>query len=126
MKKRAFFAMVWAAAQYIPFFLLSAHLKMTGVWCAYPLTEFIVAWVGILYINKTKGSVEMNNPWNEIPLSDYENHMKLDSVHQLQTMNEMMQGQFDAYPVSCIMILGIAGGNALNISKKKNLNGYMA
>lgn len=35
----------------------------------------------------------MKNPWEEIPLSDYENHMKLDSVHQLQTMNEMMRGQ---------------------------------
>lgn len=29
-------------------FLLSAILKMTGVWCAYPLTECIVAIVGIL------------------------------------------------------------------------------
>ncbi len=26
----------------------------------------------------------MNNPWEEILLSDYENHMKLDSVMQLQ------------------------------------------
>lgn len=55
----------------------------------------------------------MKNPWEEIPLTDYENHMKLDSVRQLQTMNEMMQGQLDAYPVSCVMILGIAGGNGL-------------
>lgn len=29
----------------------------------------------------------MKNPWEEIPLTDYENHMKLDSVMQLQTMN---------------------------------------
>lgn len=55
----------------------------------------------------------MKNPWEEIPLSDYENHMKLDSVRQLQTMDETMQAQFDAYPVSCIIILGIVGGNAL-------------
>ena len=27
----------------------------------------------------------MANPWEEIPLSDYENHMKLDSVMQLYT-----------------------------------------
>lgn len=26
----------------------------------------------------------MANPWEEISLSDYENHMKLDSVMQLQ------------------------------------------
>ncbi len=62
----------------------------------------------------------MKNPWEEISLSDYENHMKLDSVMQLQAMNEMMKGQFNAYPVSNIMILGIAGGNGLeHISKDK-------
>lgn len=62
----------------------------------------------------------MKNPWEEIPLTHYENHMKLDSVRQLQTMNEMMQRQFDAYPVSSIMILGIAGGNGLeHIQKEK-------
>ncbi len=27
------------------------------------------------------------NPWEEISLSDYENHMSLDSVKQLQAMN---------------------------------------
>lgn len=37
----------------------------------------------------------MKNPWEEIPLDAYENHMKLDSVMQLQAMNEMMKGQFD-------------------------------
>lgn len=62
----------------------------------------------------------MKNPWEEIPLEDYENHMKLDSVMQLQAMNEMMKGQFDAYPVSNAMILGIAGGNGLeHVSKDK-------
>ena len=55
----------------------------------------------------------MENPWKEISLADYENHMKLDSVMQLQIMNEMMKGQFYTYPVSSIMILGIAGGNGL-------------
>jgi len=66
-----------------------------------------------------KGS-QMKNPWEEISLGDYENHMKLDSVMQLQAMNEMMKGQFDAYPVSSVMILGIAGGNGLeHIQKEK-------
>lgn len=55
----------------------------------------------------------MKNPWEEIPLSDYENHMKLDSVRQLQTMNEMMRGQLAAWPASSVMILGVAGGNGL-------------
>ena len=63
----------------------------------------------------------MANPWEEIPLSDYEKHMKLGSVMQLQTLNEMMKGQFAAYPVSSIMILGIAGGNGLEHIQKERL-----
>ena len=60
----------------------------------------------------------MKNPWEEIPLTDYENHMKLGSVMQLQAMNEMMKGQFDAYPVTSVMIFGIAGGNGLEHIQK--------
>ena len=55
----------------------------------------------------------MSNPWEEIRLDDYENHMKLDSVRQLQTMNAMMKEQLEAYPVSTAAILGVAGGNGL-------------
>ena len=62
----------------------------------------------------------MNNPWKQISLSDYENHMKLDSVYQLQALNEMMKEQFATYDIETIMILGIAGGNGLeHINKKK-------
>lgn len=39
----------------------------------------------------------MKNPWEEIPLSDYEDHMKLNSVMQLQALNKMMECQFNAY-----------------------------
>lgn len=55
----------------------------------------------------------MKNPWEEISLDDYENHMSLDSVKQLQTMNTIMADQLEAYPVSTAMILGVAGGNGL-------------
>ncbi|MFQ9516208.1 MAG: methyltransferase type 11 [Eubacterium sp.] len=68
----------------------------------------------------------MANPWEEISLSDYENHMKLDSVMQLQAMNQMMKGQFQSYPVQTVMILGIAGGNGLehiDIEKYKKIYG---
>lgn len=62
----------------------------------------------------------MNNPWEDIPLSDYENHMSLDSVKQLQVMNSIMKKQFGAYPVDTAMVLGIAGGNGLeHVSKDK-------
>ena len=55
----------------------------------------------------------MSHPWKEISLNDYENHMRLETVYQLQTMNEMMKEQFCAYPAQSVMILGVAGGNGL-------------
>ena len=55
----------------------------------------------------------MSNPWNEIKLSDYENHMSLDSVGQLQSLNRFMEAQFDYFPVKTAAVLGVAGGNGL-------------
>ncbi len=55
----------------------------------------------------------MNNPRKDINLSDYENHMALDSVQQLQAMNQMMKGQLNQYDIQSAMILRIAGGNGL-------------
>lgn len=59
------------------------------------------------------GDNNMNNPWKDISLSDYENHMAMDSVQQLQAMNQMMKGQLNQYEVQSAMILEIAGGNGL-------------
>ena len=61
----------------------------------------------------------MSNPWKDISLSDYEKHMSLDSVKQLQSMNRTMKKQFDDYDVSTVMILGIAGGNGLEHIRKE-------
>ena len=61
----------------------------------------------------------MSNPWEEIDLSDYENHMSLESVYQLQILNEMMKEQFYTYDVDTIMVLGIAGGNGLEHIRKE-------
>ena len=55
----------------------------------------------------------MSNPWEEIRLEDYEKHMALDSVRQLQALNGMMKSQLEAYPVKTVMIFGVAGGNGL-------------
>lgn len=67
----------------------------------------------------------MSNPWEEIRLDDYENHMSLESVYQLQALNEMMRNQFQSYDIATIMILGIAGGNGLeHIDKKKTKKVY--
>ncbi len=53
------------------------------------------------------------NPWEKIDLNDYESHMSMDSVYQLQVLNEMMKDQFHTYDTKTTMILGIAGGNGL-------------
>ncbi|MBP3268060.1 MAG: methyltransferase type 11 [Ruminococcus sp.] len=55
----------------------------------------------------------MSNPWEEISLDDYEKHMSLDSVRQLQALDSIMKEQFSAYPVETAAVLGIAGGNGL-------------
>ncbi len=62
----------------------------------------------------------MDNPWEDIDLADYESHMSLQSVYQLQTMNEMMKEQFSSYNADTVMILGIAGGNGLEHIDKEN------
>ena len=68
------------------------------------------------------GDNNMNNPWKDISLSDYENHMAMDSVQQLQAMNQMMKGQLNQYEVQSAMILGIAGGNGLEHVDTEKLN----
>lgn len=59
----------------------------------------------------------MSNPWEKINIDDYESHMSLDSVKQLQTMNLLMKDQFEAYPVDTAIIFGIAGGNGLEYAR---------
>ncbi len=55
----------------------------------------------------------MSNPWETIGLDDYEKHMSLDTVWQLQALDGIMKEQFNAYPAKTAMIFGIAGGNGL-------------
>lgn len=55
----------------------------------------------------------MKNPWEEIKLSDYENHMKRNTVMQEQCLNAIMKKQFYRYPVKTVLVLGVAGGNGL-------------
>ena len=68
----------------------------------------------------------MSNPWEEISLDDYESHMSLDSVRQLQALDLIMKDQLDAYHVETAMILGVAGGNGLehiDVRKYKRVYG---
>ena len=65
------------------------------------------------------GDTIMKNPWEGISLSDYENHMSLEGVKQLQQLNYIMKEQFEIFPVSSAMVLGIAGGNGLEYVNPK-------
>ncbi|MFA9380298.1 MAG: class I SAM-dependent methyltransferase [Acetanaerobacterium sp.] len=53
------------------------------------------------------------HPWETVSLEDYEAHMSLAQVHQMQTLSEIMKSQLDDYPVQSVAILGISGGNGL-------------
>ena len=55
----------------------------------------------------------MTNPWEELSLDDYEKHMSLESIRQLQALDSIMKKQFPAYPVETAAVLGVAGGNGL-------------
>ncbi|MBR5430666.1 MAG: class I SAM-dependent methyltransferase [Firmicutes bacterium] len=55
----------------------------------------------------------MRDPWQEIALDDYEKHMSLPEVRQLQTLNQILQRQLARFPVSSVILLGVAGGNGL-------------
>lgn len=55
----------------------------------------------------------MINPWEEVSIFDYEAHMKLDEIQQLQTLNMIMKRQIESFPIQSLAILGIAGGNGL-------------
>lgn len=55
----------------------------------------------------------MDNPWLNISLDDYENHMAYATVKQLQTLSDLMQDQILDNPSERILIMGIAGGNGL-------------
>jgi len=62
------------------------------------------------FLQENKG---MRNPFLEIPLDIYEKHMSLDTVQQMQVLNDIMKIQLHSYNVNSVMILGIAGGNGL-------------
>jgi hypothetical protein len=55
----------------------------------------------------------VSNPWERVLLNDYEEHMKLDNIQQLQILNQIMKKQIKQNPIKSLAILGIAGGNGL-------------
>jgi hypothetical protein len=55
------------------------------------------------------------DPWRGIDLDVYERHMSDARVGQLQRLHEITGEQLAAYPSRAIGVLGIAGGNGLDL-----------
>lgn len=51
------------------------------------------------------------HPWQQIPYSDYEKHMKNQDVYQLQTLNQIFDKHLRAFQPKTILVLGCGGGN---------------
>lgn len=67
--------------------------------------------------------MEYVNPWIEVPLEDYENHMSHSSVGQLGVLSALTKKYLNSIKPKECLFLGIAGGNGLehidnNITKK--------
>jgi len=55
----------------------------------------------------------MSNPWLNIPLADYEGHMKSAGVEQLAALSDLFAQALAFCRPASIAVLGIAGGNGL-------------
>jgi hypothetical protein len=55
------------------------------------------------------------HPWRGIGLDVYERHMSDAQVGQIQTLHDITGEQLAAYPSRAIGVLGIAGGNGLDL-----------
>ncbi|MFJ6535109.1 hypothetical protein ACIQH5_02675 [Paenarthrobacter sp. NPDC091711] len=55
------------------------------------------------------------HPWRDIDLDVYERHMSDSRVGQLQQLNLITRDQLAAYPAASVGVLGVAGGNGLDL-----------
>ena len=57
--------------------------------------------------------MEKENPWINIPLDDYEQHMQHKDVAQSQLLNSLINKYLQKHNPENILFLGISGGNGL-------------
>ena len=55
----------------------------------------------------------MRNPWLDVPLADYEGHMRSAAVGQLQPLADLFAEALACRQPQSVALLGIAGGNGL-------------
>jgi hypothetical protein len=63
--------------------------------------------------DRRRGKLE--HPWRGIDLDVYERHMSDERVGQLQQLHDITKEQLAAYPSRAIGVLGVAGGNGLDL-----------
>lgn len=62
------------------------------------------------------------NPWQEIPLADYEAHMRADAVGQAVALSEMFGEVLELRKPASVAVLGVAGGNGLERINQRQTN----
>lgn len=55
----------------------------------------------------------VNNPWKDIPIADYEEHMSHLSIGQLSLLNSLTKKYLERYKPATCLFVGVAGGNGL-------------
>ncbi len=96
-------------------YLLEGHKRATAYALMPELFRDVRALIGFCdagALRRWRG-VRAENPWMQIDLAQYESHMGLDSVGQLQTVSRMTKDQLADFPAKTAAILGVAGGNGL-------------
>lgn len=56
----------------------------------------------------------MNNPWLEIPLSDYESHMSLPTIAQAEMLAAQFSDALHQFSPESVAVIGCAGGNGFD------------
>jgi ubiquinone/menaquinone biosynthesis C-methylase UbiE len=60
------------------------------------------------------------NPWNKIPVKEYELHMSDMNIFQAQTLNMIMESQVNDYVPDTLAVFGVTSGNGLEHTEKIN------
>jgi hypothetical protein len=63
----------------------------------------------------------MCNPWLNIPLCDYEEHMRSPNVAQLEVLADLFETSLTICRPESVAILGIAGGNGLERVDRRSI-----
>jgi hypothetical protein len=56
----------------------------------------------------------VSNPWLDIPLEDYEQHMTAPQVQQLEALSDLFSDALTSRRPTSVAVLGVAGGNGLD------------